>query len=159
MEIVLNITLYLLLVENSLGTLGGGNHFIEANQDEAGRLYIVIHSGSRRLGLEIANFYQDAAHKALNSRKEEIDTLIADLKRQGREQEIEGVLRGLKSRPVNIPRPLAYLEGWLLEENREELDGVSVSEEKLAAMAESRLRDEIRRNAEETREYVQNFLI
>ena len=102
--------------EKSIGTLGGGNHFIEANQDEEGRLYIVIHSGSRRLGLEIANYYQEAAFKALNSRKSEIDALIADLKRQGREQEIEGVLRDLKSRPVNIPKPLAYLEGWLLEE-------------------------------------------
>ena len=102
--------------EKSIGTLGGGNHFIEANQDEEGRLYIVIHSGSRRLGLEIANYYQEAAFKALNSRKEEIDALIADLKRQGREQEIEGVLRDLKSRPVNIPKPLAYLEGWLLED-------------------------------------------
>ena len=102
--------------EKSIGTLGGGNHFIEANQDEEGRLYIVIHSGSRRLGLEIANYYQEAAFKALNSRKSEIDALIADLKRQGREQEIEGVLRDLKSRPVNIPKPLAYLEGWLLED-------------------------------------------
>lgn len=102
--------------EKSIGTLGGGNHFIEANQDEEGRRYIVIHSGSRRLGLEIANYYQEAAFKALNSRKSEIDALIADLKRQGREQEIEGVLRELKSRPVNIPKPLAYLEGWLLED-------------------------------------------
>ena len=102
--------------EKSIGTLGGGNHFIEANQDEAGRLYIVIHSGSRRLGLEIANYYQEAAFKALNSRKSEIDALIDDLKRQGREQEIEAVLRELKSRPVNVPKPLSYLEGWLLED-------------------------------------------
>ena len=78
----------LLRAEKSIGTLGGGNHFIEANKDDEGNLYLVIHSGSRRLGLEIANFYQDAAHKALNSRKEEIDALIADFKRQGREQEI-----------------------------------------------------------------------
>ena len=102
--------------EKSIGTLGGGNHFIEANQDEEGRLYIVIHSGSRRLGLEIANYYQEAGFKALNSRKSEIEALIADLKRQGREQEIETVLRELKSRPVNVPKPLAYLEGWLLED-------------------------------------------
>ena len=81
--------------EKSIGTLGGGNHFIEANQDEEGRLYIVIHSGSRRLGLEIANYYQEAAFKALNSRKSEIEALIADLKRQGWEQVFEGVLRVL----------------------------------------------------------------
>lgn len=49
----------------SLGTLGGGNHFIEAGKDEEGVIYIVIHSGSRHLGLEIANFYQAQAYKAL----------------------------------------------------------------------------------------------
>ena len=106
----------LLRAEKSIGTLGGGNHFIEANRDDEGNLYIVIHSGSRRLGLEIANYYQEAGFKALNSRKEEIDDLIADLKKQGREREIEGVLQELKARPVNIPKPLAYLEGWLLED-------------------------------------------
>ncbi|MBE6950203.1 MAG: RtcB family protein [Ruminococcaceae bacterium] len=106
----------LLRAEKSIGTLGGGNHFIEANQDEEGNLYIVIHSGSRRLGLEIANYYQDAGFKALNDRRAEIDSIIADLKRQGRAQEIEAVLRDLKARPVNIPRPLAYLEGNLLQD-------------------------------------------
>ena len=106
----------LLRAEKSLGTLGGGNHFIEANRDDEGNLYLVIHSGSRRLGLEIANYYQEAAFKALNSRKAEIDALIADLKKQGRAQEIEGVLRELKARPINVPKPLAYLEGSLLED-------------------------------------------
>ena len=106
----------LLRAEKSIGTLGGGNHFIEANRDDEGNIYLVIHSGSRRLGLEIANYYQNEGFKALNSRKEEIDSLISELKRQGREREIEGVLRELKSRPVNIPKPLAYLEGGLLED-------------------------------------------
>ena len=57
----------LLRAEKSIGTLGGGNHFIEANKDEEGNLYLVIHSGSRRLGLEIANYYQDAGFKALSA--------------------------------------------------------------------------------------------
>ena len=47
----------------SLGTLGGGNHFIEGNRDEEGRLYIVVHSGSRHLGLQIALHYQRLAQK------------------------------------------------------------------------------------------------
>ena len=106
----------LLRAEKSIGTLGGGNHFIEANTDDEGTLYLVIHSGSRRLGLEIAGYYQEAGYRALNSRKTEIEETIAELKRQGREQEIQGVLEGLKSRPVNIPRPLAYLEGHLLDD-------------------------------------------
>lgn len=51
--------------EKSLGTLGGGNHFIEANKDEEGNIYIVIHSGSRHLGLEVANYYQEEGYKLL----------------------------------------------------------------------------------------------
>ena len=106
----------LLRAEKSIGTLGGGNHFIEANRDQEGRLYLVIHSGSRRLGLEIANYYQEAGFRAMNDRKSEVEDTIARLKEQGREREIETVLQDLKARPVNIPRPLAYLEGWLLED-------------------------------------------
>jgi len=106
----------LLRARKSIGTLGGGNHFIEANQDDEGNLYIVIHSGSRRLGLEIAGYYQEAGFRTLNDRREEIDTLISQLKQQGRDREIQSVLAELKRHPVNIPKPLAYLEGQLLED-------------------------------------------
>lgn len=51
----------------SLGTLGGGNHFIEVDRDDAGRLYLVIHSGSRHLGLEVAKYYQRLAYETLRS--------------------------------------------------------------------------------------------
>lgn len=51
----------------SLGTLGGGNHFIEVDKDEAGSLYLVIHSGSRHLGLEVAKYYQHLAYETLRS--------------------------------------------------------------------------------------------
>lgn len=47
----------------SVGTLGGGNHFIECNRDDAGNLYIVVHSGSRHLGLEVAHYYQKRAQE------------------------------------------------------------------------------------------------
>ena len=50
---------------HSVGTLGGGNHFIEAGTDSAGKIYITIHSGSRNFGLRIANYYQDLAKKNL----------------------------------------------------------------------------------------------
>ena len=64
----------------SIGTLGGGNHFIEADRDDDGNLYIVVHSGSRHLGLEIAKLYQEAAYKALTSwSPEEIKQTIAEL--------------------------------------------------------------------------------
>lgn len=58
--------------ERSLGTLGGGNHFIEVDQDEAGQLYLVIHSGSRHLGLEVANYYQ---RQAVRQRQESGETI------------------------------------------------------------------------------------
>ncbi len=55
-----------LRAEKSLGSLGGGNHFIEADQDDEGNIYIVVHSGSRHLGLEVANYYQEEGCKSLN---------------------------------------------------------------------------------------------
>ncbi len=101
----------------SIGTLGGGNHFIEANKDDDGNIYIVVHSGSRHLGLEIATFYQDAAYKSLTSySKEEIDAKIEELKAAGRQKEIQQVLKGLKAKYTPIPKPLAYVEGELFEQ-------------------------------------------
>lgn len=100
----------------SVGTLGGGNHFIEANKDDDDNIYIVVHSGSRHLGLEIANYYQEAGYKALTSfNKVEIDAVIAQLKSDGRQSEIQKVLKGMKKH-TSIPKPLAYVEGELLDQ-------------------------------------------
>lgn len=100
----------------SVGTLGGGNHFIEANKDDDGNIYIIVHSGSRHLGLEIANYYQEAGYKALTSfNKAEIDAVIAQLKSDGRQSEIQKVLKGMKKH-TSIPKPLAYVEGELLDQ-------------------------------------------
>ena len=100
----------------SVGTLGGGNHFIEANKDDDSNIYIVIHSGSRHLGLEIANYYQEAGYKALTSlNKAEIETVITQLKSDGRQSEIQEVLKGMKKH-TSIPKSLAYVEGELLEQ-------------------------------------------
>ncbi len=52
--------------EKSLGTLGGGNHFIEVDKDEEGAIYIIIHSGSRHLGVEVARYYQEEGYKNLS---------------------------------------------------------------------------------------------
>lgn len=104
--------------EKSLGTLGGGNHFIEANKDSEGKIYIVVHSGSRHLGLEVANYYQEEGYKLLNgSAKKDIDNLIADLKSQGREQEIQKAIAALKNtKRTDIPKQLAYVSGELFEQ-------------------------------------------
>ena len=102
----------------SLGTLGGGNHFIEADRDEAGNLYIVVHSGSRHLGLEVANYYQDMAWRQLNHTEDsDIRAAIEKLKAEGRREEIEALLPGIKAAVcTNIPQALAYAEGRLFEE-------------------------------------------
>lgn len=107
----------LLRAEKSLGTLGGGNHFIEADRDDQGRLYIVIHSGSRHLGLEVAKYYQEEGWKVLNRTDDaSVEALIARLKAEGRQKEIQKELKRLKNqRQTSIPRPLAYVSGELFE--------------------------------------------
>lgn len=101
--------------EKSLGTLGGGNHFIEANTDENGNCYLVIHTGSRHLGLEVAKYYQNMAYESLNSlTKEDEKKLIDELKAKGRHREIEKTLRALKNvKRTSIPKELAYVSGEL----------------------------------------------
>ena len=102
----------------SLGTLGGGNHFIEADRDDEGNLYIVVHSGSRHAGLEIAEYYQEMAWRQLNG-KSEADkfNLIDELKASGRESEIQERMNELKAQvSTNIPRDLAYVSGALFDD-------------------------------------------
>lgn len=99
----------------SLGTLGGGNHFIEVDKDENDDLWLVIHTGSRHLGIEICNYYQNLAYDTIKNgdvRKEGQD-LIEKLKREGRQSEIENALKDLykKERECKIPKELCYIEG------------------------------------------------
>lgn len=98
----------------SLGTLGGGNHFIEVNRDDEGNLYLVVHTGSRHLGLEVANYYQELAYQSLTApSKVEQYILIEELKRSGREREISQHLKqfAAEKKANAIPKHLAYLEG------------------------------------------------
>lgn len=101
----------------SIGTLGGGNHFIEADKDDDGNIYVVVHSGSRHLGLQVANYYQEAAYKALTTYShEEVDAIIAQFKANGRQKEIQKVLKQYKTKNSPVPKPLAYVEGELFEQ-------------------------------------------
>ncbi len=102
----------------SLGTLGGGNHFIEADRDDEGNLYIVVHSGSRHAGLEIADYYQEQAWRQLNGNAEEdCRKLIDRLKSEGKEQEIQEKLEELKAQiSTDIPKDLAYVSGELFDD-------------------------------------------
>lgn len=99
----------------SIGTLGGGNHFIEADKDERGNIYIVVHSGSRHLGLEICQHYQKAGFKAISERKSEADAIITKLKSEGRESEIQKTLSAMGAPSTHIPKELAYVEGHLMD--------------------------------------------
>lgn len=102
----------------SLGTLGGGNHFIEANKDKEGNIYIVVHSGSRHLGLEIANYYQNKGYEALSEPKyNEIQQVVDTLKAEERQKEIKAAIDKIKAtRQLKIPKALAYVEGDLFDE-------------------------------------------
>ena len=98
-------------IERSIGTLGGGNHFIEVGEDSKGNKYLVIHTGSRNLGLQVANYYQDLAIK-LN--REMISTekehLINKYKETGREDELQLAIKKLQQEFVPN-KDLCYLEG------------------------------------------------
>ncbi len=98
----------------SVGTLGGGNHFIELARDDDGALYLVIHTGSRHLGRQVAEYYQKAAARALERQRKDGSALVQQLKQQGREHEIEQALKALNR--VKIDRVLAYVEGALLDD-------------------------------------------
>ena len=108
-------------LERSLGTLGGGNHFIEIDQAADSTKYLVIHSGSRNLGKQVAEFYQHLAID-LNKGKEEYfakrDALIAEYKAAGRRSEIQAALKELKwqSREATIPEELCFVYGQYLED-------------------------------------------
>ena len=101
-----------------IGTLGGGNHFIEVDRDDEGQLYVVVHSGSRHLGVEVAKYYQEEGYKALNRTDDgSLQELVAELKVAGRQKEIQKELKRLKNlKRTAVPRQLAYVEGTLFEQ-------------------------------------------
>ena len=110
-------------LEKSLGTLGGGNHFIEIDTASDGAKYLVIHSGSRNLGKQVAEFYQQLAVD-LNAGKadyfERRDELIRIYKEQGRRSEIQKALKSMekewKAKKPTIPEDLCYLYGKYLDD-------------------------------------------
>jgi RNA-splicing ligase RtcB len=95
--------------ELSIGSLGGGNHFIEVGKNSQNELFLVIHSGSRNIGAQVAKYYQDIAISRLTDNSQERNELIERLKKEERQREIGSALQQLK-RPV-INNHLAYLSG------------------------------------------------
>lgn len=103
-------------LQRSIGTLGGGNHFIEVDADEDDNKYLIIHTGSRNLGKQVAEYYQNLAIEImqgkdrLNTMREE---LVAEYKKQGKQKELQKALADLRKKFVpdalGIPKELCYL--------------------------------------------------
>jgi RNA-splicing ligase RtcB len=108
-------------LERSLGTLGGGNHFIEIDQASDGTNYLIIHTGSRNLGKQVAEIYQQLAVE-LNKGKEiyfqQRDTIIAEYKATGKRQEIQAALEAIswEKKETGVPEDLCSLYGPYFED-------------------------------------------
>lgn len=110
-------------LERSIGTLGGGNHFIEVDVAEDDYKYLVIHTGSRNLGKQVADYYQNLAFELMSGKDklyEEQDRLIKEYKSAGRKSGIQSAIaelhRNFKAVNPNIPKDLCYLEGKYRED-------------------------------------------
>ena len=110
-------------LERSIGTLGGGNHFIEIDTDSEGTKYLIIHSGSRNLGKQVADYYQNLAVEIMQGKDELYamqEKLIAEYKAQGRKNEIQKAIKELHRKfnpnPLGIPKELCYLTGKYRED-------------------------------------------
>lgn len=105
-------------IERSLGTLGGGNHFIEIDQDDQNNKYLIIHTGSRNLGKQVADYYQKLAIQLMQGKNEifkKQQQIIDEYKAQGRKQEIQQAIielhRSFQAKELDIPQELCYLTG------------------------------------------------
>ncbi len=108
-------------LERSLGTLGGGNHFIEIDQSRNGEKFLVIHSGSRNLGKQVAEIYQQLAidlNKGKENYFQQRDEIIRTYKEQGRRKEIQEALKQIewKKRETTMPEDLCFLYGTYFED-------------------------------------------
>lgn len=102
----------------SIGSLGGGNHFIEVGVDSKDDKYMVIHSGSRNLGLQIANIHQKIAIDLCSGKREYFqrkDDLIESYKKKNKRDDIDRALKKLKKEYKGLkpkyPKDLCYLDG------------------------------------------------
>jgi RNA-splicing ligase RtcB len=110
-------------IERSIGTLGGGNHFVEINTDNVNNLYLVIHSGSRNLGKQVAEYYQNIAIDLCSGKGDYYDKrkqLIIDYKQQGKRDSIQKALKELEKKYNHMlpsyPKDLCFLTGDFRQE-------------------------------------------
>ena len=111
-------------INKAIGSLGGGNHFIELDKDDAGDVYLVIHTGSRNLGKQVADIYQAKAVKHLTDGDDEfeetIKRTIEEYKAAGRRNELQGVIKKMRKEHEEaepaLPAALCYVEGQARED-------------------------------------------
>ena len=113
----------------ALGSLGGGNHFIEIDKDDFNNKYLVIHSGSRNIGLQVAKHYQDVGYNNLNYNNSEYEEkskeIIESYKKSGKKKKIEKELKKLKEFlkiESKIPKDLCYVQGQDLDDYLHDMD-------------------------------------
>lgn len=112
-------------LKRSLGTLGGGNHFIEVDRAADGTLYLVIHTGSRNLGKQVAEHYQDMAIELAREgryRAQALKALIDRLKAEGRADSIQAELEALDGQRADVPADLCWLYGDALSDYLHDVD-------------------------------------
>lgn len=105
-------------IEKSIGTLGGGNHFIELDKDDEGNIFLVIHSGSRNLGKQVAEYYQNLAVDLCSGKEDyyiQRERIIAEYKKEDKRSLIEKALKELKQKYDSLlpsyPKDLCFLTG------------------------------------------------
>ncbi len=111
-------------INKSIGSLGGGNHFIELDKDDEGNVYLVIHTGSRNLGKQVADIYQNRAIKHMTEGADEFEETvkrtIEEYKAAGRRSELQAVIKKMRKSQQeaepNLPRDLCYVEGEARED-------------------------------------------
>lgn len=111
-------------INKSIGSLGGGNHFIELDKDDEGNVYLVIHTGSRNLGKQVADIYQNRAIKHMTEGTDEFEETvkrtIEEYKAAGRRSELQAVIKKMRKSQQeaepSLPRDLCYVEGEARED-------------------------------------------
>lgn len=111
-------------INKAIGSLGGGNHFIELDKDDEGYVYLVIHTGSRNLGKQVAEIYQAKAIKHLTDGTDELEETIKrtieEYKSAGRRSELQGVIKKMRKEyqtaKPSLPADLCYVEGEMREQ-------------------------------------------
>lgn len=120
---------------NSVGTLGGGNHFIEIDETDFGAKYLIIHSGSRHLGVQVAKYYQEKGYDAICNNKAFKDEIIKKLKSEGKQSSIQFEIEKINS--TKISKEDAYVEGKYFDDYIHDMEIVqkyaSINRHKIAS--------------------------